>query len=204
MQATDILTSEHRVIEQVLNCLDKMVAQAVATDAVNWADAGDAVDFFRTFADRCHHRKEERHLFRLLEERGFSREQGPTGVMLDEHELGRHYVRGMAAAVADGRAGRAGAVAAFIDNARAFLPLLRLHIMKEEHRLFPMANRTLSAADQDTLLDAFEHVESDELESGTHERYLEIANRMADRYSVRRAESNGCPSCCHHAAHHAP
>jgi hemerythrin-like domain-containing protein len=204
MQATDILTGEHRVIEQVLNCLDKMVAKAAATGQVDWADAGDAVDFFRTFADRCHHRKEEQHLFRLLEERGFSREQGPTGVMLDEHELGRHYVRGMAEAVAAGRAGQAGAVSKFVENARAFLPLLRLHIMKEEHRLFPMANHALTSLDQDELLDAFERVESDDLQKGTHERYLEIANRLADHFGVRRADTSGHQCCCHHAAHHAP
>mgnify|MGYP000753666721 CR=1 FL=1 len=44
----------------------------------------EAVDFFRMFADRCHHAKEENHLFPAMEAKGMPREGGPTGVMLYE------------------------------------------------------------------------------------------------------------------------
>jgi hemerythrin-like domain-containing protein len=84
MRATEILTHEHRVIEQVLGCLEAMGAEARAAGRLDGAAAQDAVAFFRNFADRCHHGKEEVHLFPALEAKGFPRDGGPTGVMLDE------------------------------------------------------------------------------------------------------------------------
>ena len=67
MKPTEILSSEHRVIEQVLDCLDQIITGAERTGKLDSAAATDAVDFFRTFADQCHHGKEETHLFTALE-----------------------------------------------------------------------------------------------------------------------------------------
>jgi len=85
MRPTEILMQEHRVIEQVLDCLERMAQRVEAGDELDLESAKQAIDFFRNFADRCHHGKEEDCLFPLLEQKGFSREQGPTGVMLHEH-----------------------------------------------------------------------------------------------------------------------
>lgn len=98
MKPTELLMQEHRVIEQVLDCLEIMAQRANAGDKLDVESAKQAIDFFGNFADKCHHGKEEDCLFPLLEEKGFSREQGPTGVMLHEHEEGRRHVRGMAEA----------------------------------------------------------------------------------------------------------
>ena len=59
MQPTDILMQEHRVIEQVLSCLEAMAERCAAGQALDVQSAEQALDFFRTFADRCHHGKEE-------------------------------------------------------------------------------------------------------------------------------------------------
>ena len=67
MKPTEILSSEHRVIEGVLDCLEAMVGQAKAAGRLEPQPAKDAVAFFRDFADRCHHGKEEAHLFPALE-----------------------------------------------------------------------------------------------------------------------------------------
>src|SRR5262245_60786760 len=102
MKATDILMDEHRVIEQVLNCLEKLADRCEAGETLDNTSASEALPFFRNFADRCHHGKEEGHLFPLLEARGFSRQGGPTGVMLHEHEEGRGLLTAMARAVERG------------------------------------------------------------------------------------------------------
>ena len=99
MRSTDILQNEHRVIEQVLGCLEKMAAQAVE-GKLDEPSAREALDFFQTFADGCHHHKEEDHLFPLMEAKGFPRHGGPTGVMLHEHEEGRRHVKAMRSALA--------------------------------------------------------------------------------------------------------
>jgi hemerythrin-like domain-containing protein len=199
MRPTEILSGEHRVIEQVLACLEKMADRAAERGTIDRPAAGQALDFFRTFADQCHHRKEEAHLFPLLETRGFEREQGPTGVMLDEHEQGRRHLEGLAAAVWDGAAGP------FVHHARAYVRLLREHIRKEDLCLFPMADRALSAADQQTLLAAFDDVENHGLHADTHRRFLQLADELAERCGVPRDPAiapGGHGGCCcgHHAA----
>ena len=195
MKPTDILSSEHRVIEQVLACLAKIAENAEAQGRLDKHAAEQAVDFFRAFADHCHHGKEEAHLFPAMEAAGFSRSQGPTGVMLREHEQGRAHVRAMAEAIGPASAGDAAAVRRFAEHARGYIALLGAHIQKEDHVLFAMANQALSPEEQQTLLAAFQKVESEEMGEGTHEKYLAIANDLADRFGVPQAELA-------HAGHH--
>jgi len=184
MKATEILTNEHHVIEQVLNCLEAIVRLAKSTGRLDRQSAEDAVAFFRNFADRCHHGKEETHLFPALEANGFPREGGPTGVMLHEHERGRALVRGMDEQLAAAAAGDPAAVGHFLANAEGYLVLLREHIYKEDHVLFQLADRAFTAEDQQRLLDAFQQVEAEEMGAGTHEKYLKLAQDLAHRLGV--------------------
>lgn len=197
MNPTEILTEEHRVIEQVLECLDKMVEQAIERNALDPEPARDAIAFFQGFADRCHHGKEEVHLFPLMEAKGFPREAGPTRQMRLEHELGRSHVRGMNKAIEQASSGEAEALRTFVAHARSFMVLLREHIQKEDHCLFPMAHQVFSEQDQRTLMERFERVESEEMGQGTHEKFLAIANRLAKRYGVQPAKAPAAKCCVH-------
>jgi hemerythrin-like domain-containing protein len=188
MRPTEILGGEHRVIEQVLECLEAIVRQAKSTGRLDPGSAKDAVAFFRNFADRCHHGKEEAHLFPALEAQGFPREGGPTGVMLHEHEQGRAHVRSMDENIEAAAAGDAAALKRFAEHAHAYVSLLREHIYKEDHVLFPLADRTLSEDAQQALSAAFGNVEAEELGHGTHESFLKIADDLAARYGVARKE----------------
>jgi len=201
MKPTEILSNEHRVIEQVLACLQKMIEQSQSQQKLAEQPARDAIAFFRMFADRCHHGKEEAHLFPAMEAKGFSRETGPTGVMLREHELGRAHVRGMDQAIEAAAAGDAEALRQFAEHGRAYIELLREHIQKEDHCLFAMADQAFDQQDQQTLLDAFQRVEAEEMGAGTHETYLKIGNDLADRYGVPHATSHAhghTVRCCGH------
>jgi hemerythrin-like domain-containing protein len=198
MKPTDILSQEHRVIEQVLDCLEQMADRCDTQGTLDAADANSVIAFFRTFADQCHHGKEETHLFPALEAKGFRRDGGPTGVMLYEHDQGRAFVRGMADAVQAAARGDRAAQAQFVQHARGYLDLLRQHIQKEDHCLFSMANQAFTEADQRQLLDAFATVESEHLGVGTHEKYLQVANELADRYGVAKASAAGHACACGH------
>ena len=201
MRPTEILMQEHRVIEQVLDCLELMARQCDDGKGLDTESASLAIDFFRNFADRCHHGKEEDCLFPLLEQKGFSREQGPTGVMLHEHESGRRHVRGMSEAVGSIEAGNTSATTDFVSHARAFIQLLREHIQKEDHCLFQMTDQTLSEQDQLRLIESFAHVEHDDIGPGIHEKYLNVAADLAKRYGVqsRVSDSSAGASCCGHS-----
>jgi len=191
MQPTDILMAEHRLIEQVLNCLEKIVRQAEAQKRLEKAPALEALDFCRSFADRCHHAKEEAHLFPVMEANGFSGGCSPVAVMQREHELGRLYVQGMATAVEGASADDPEALKWFVQHGQSYVKLLREHIRKEDICLFPAANHRLTDADQQQLLAAFEKVESEEIGQGTHEKYHTLANELADRFGVPRAPFGG-------------
>lgn len=184
MQPTEILKQEHRVIEQVLACLDKMAAEAAASGRLDTESAGQAIVFFRQFADKCHHGKEEARLFPAMEAKGFSPDCGPTAVMRHEHELGRGRIRNMAEALEQIAAGKSEAVAKFVEHARGYVELLREHINKEDHCLFPMADNALSASEQENLLADFERAEREEVGPGVHEECLSIAKRLGERYGI--------------------
>jgi len=194
MRATDILMDEHRVIEQVLNCLEKLADRCAAGQALDGASAREALEFLRHFADRCHHGKEEGHLFPLLEARGLARLGGPTGVMVHEHEEGRELIAGMARAI------EANAPREFVRHARDYVRLLREHIRKEDQCLFPMAAALLSGPDAEALAQRFESVEKAEMGEGTHEHYLRLADALAGRLGVPRAQVSS--SCGHARCHH--
>jgi hemerythrin-like domain-containing protein len=194
MKPTDILSNEHRVIEQVLNCLDKMTQICQSQHTLDPQSAKDAVDFFRNFADRCHHGKEEVHLFPAMEARGFARDCGPTGVMLYEHEQGRKFVSRMAESIDAAAHGDPAAQKEFIFNAQEYINLLREHIQKEDHCLFAMANSAFTEQDQQKLLAAFENVEGQEIGPAVHEKYLKIADDLAARYGVPLVQCTKTPA----------
>jgi hemerythrin-like domain-containing protein len=171
MRATEILMSEHRGIERMLTVVETAAVRLEQRQALPPTLFADAGGFFSAFADRCHHGKEERHLFPLLVERGIPREGGPIGVMLAEHEQGRGYVRTLRTQAALAAAGTLSDPQALLTAARSYVALLRQHIQKEDRVLFRMADQVLSTEDQQALSAAFEAVEREEMGVGEHERY---------------------------------
>jgi hemerythrin-like domain-containing protein/uncharacterized protein (DUF2249 family) len=165
---TAALRHEHEIILRTLAVAERLggaltAGQPVDRDALAWV-----VDFFRTFADRCHHGKEEQHLFPALERHGIPREGGPIGIMLEEHEQGRRFLAAMAS-------GNDRAVAEAI---RGYAQLLRAHIDKENGVLFPMAEQVLSEAERRALVTEFEDLEQTAVGPGVHERLLAGLTRL--------------------------
>lgn len=184
MRPTEILSSEHRVIEIMLQVLARITEEAQTTGTLAKQPAEQALDFIRTFADKCHHGKEEDQLFPTMEEKGVPREGGPIGVMLSDHKQGRAFVKAMAEQVEAAASGDTGAISEFAANARGYIELLAGHIHKEDNVLFPLADRAFSEEDQAELMKKFERVESHDMGEGTHENYLEIARSLAEKYGV--------------------
>jgi len=198
MGLTKILSDEHRVIEVVLDCLGKITDEASKSGRLDAESANQAIDVIRTFADKCHHGKEENHLFAKLVEKGMPKEGGPVGQMLVEHEQGRAFVKGMADNVSGAAAGNAEALSKFSQNAQGYVQLLRAHIQKEDGVLFPMADKVLNEDDQQRLMKAFEAVESDHMGTGTHEKYIGIVVSLAKKYGVEASHISSHSCGCGH------
>jgi hemerythrin-like domain-containing protein len=180
MQATDILMSEHRVIEGVIASLETAAGRVEQGQAVRPGFFLDAADFVKGFADGCHHKKEEDVLFRTMAEYGMPTRSGPIAVMLSEHEQGRSYIRALREAATRLEAGddEAAARREVVQNARGYAQLLRGHIAKEDGILFPMAGEVIPVDEQPEVVEKFERVEHEETGAGVHEKYLALAQKL--------------------------
>lgn len=178
MIATDILMSEHRVIERVIAALEVAAKELEDGQNVRPGFFLDAADFIKGFADGCHHRKEEGVLFKTMSENGVPVQGGPIGVMLSDHEQGRVFTRGMRASAEKLSGGDAVARTEVVRNALGYATLLRQHIFKEDNILFPMANKVIQGEQREAVADGFEHVEHEETGEGIHEKYLALAEKL--------------------------
>ncbi len=176
--ATNTLRDEHKAILKMLDVTEEVVRRIKGGDAVAPETISGLLEFFRVFADRCHHGKEEDCLFPLLEQKGLPRQGGPIGVMLHEHAQGRELIQKMREAAEAFASGRSEASLRWADSALPYAALLRAHIAKENDVLFVVADRLLSGTEKESLLDAFEKAELDKLGAGTHERLHELMEKL--------------------------
>jgi hemerythrin-like domain-containing protein len=103
-------------------------------------------------------------------ERHLPPERGPTACMRSEHEQGRWVARdGARMKAGDGRRS---------PTPRGNVTLLREHIDKEDHVLFPMAKSMLDHDAVQRLRAGFERVEHVDMGEGAHLRYEELARRL--------------------------
>jgi len=176
--ASEELINEHEGILFGLRILEKMVGLLKDGTAVDTGDLNGALEFFRLFADTCHHGKEEGLLFPAMEAHGIPGERGPIGQMLSEHTEGRGYIARMAGAVEASPFGRKD----FIEAAGGYIRLLRSHIEKENSILFPMGDRRIPAELQEELLRSFEAHEEAVMGPGTHERLHGLLDSLGAKY----------------------
>jgi len=184
MKPTAELSHEHQAILRMITILDHIADRLDTGAAVDPDDLDRAVDFIRAFADKCHHGKEEGHLFPEMEKAGIPREHGPIGVMLAEHAEGRRLTGEMAAAVPVWRRGDGAGRLGFVQAARSYIALLTQHIHKEDHVLFPMADARLSPEQQRRVAAGFAEVERTVIGEGGHEELERLLVRMAATYGA--------------------
>jgi len=177
------LREEHDVILRVLALLEQLGQELEAGGKVDYFTMAWLEDFLSTFVDRCHHGKEERYLFPMLEQHGIPREGGPLGVMLHEHDQGRALLRAMGLK-SEGKKEET------VNAIRDYVALLRAHIDKENNVLFRLAEQVLPDSVQKELIQSFELSEETDVGPGVHQRFLSELAQM---------EASCCPSLEHHS-----
>ncbi len=182
MKPTEQLKEEHEAIKIALSILSNVSKKLAAGETVSQEDLGRILEFIKTFADTCHHGKEEDLLFVAMENVGIPRDRGPIAVMLREHEMGRSYVTNMREAVEKYKAGGSSYSSQFIENAEKYIGLLTQHIDKEDNILYPMADMQLSEEAQHELIEEFEKLEQERIGIGGHEELHELLHRLKDKY----------------------
>lgn len=181
MDPLKILEEEHRIIEKNIAVLESISERILSGEEPPVEDLEKTIDFIKTFADKCHHGKEENKLFPKMESRGVPRFEGPIGVMLFEHEVGRRYVKSMVEALSSIKSGSKKGYLEFRSHALGYAQLLREHISKEDNILYPIARQVLKSRDFEELKEEFEKVE-EELGLGVHEKYVKLVGELYEKY----------------------
>ncbi|MGO9565990.1 MAG: hemerythrin domain-containing protein [Desulfomonilaceae bacterium] len=182
MKATEQLRNEHEGIKIMMHILEKLSGKLEEGEDVDPEHLEKIIEFFRVFADKCHHGKEEDLLFPAMEAVAIPREGGPIGVMLLEHDKGRGYIQGMAEAVSKYRRGDRKAAPVIASNARNYIALLTQHIEKENAVLFPMADSHLSEEKQASMFEEFEKIEEEKIGVGKHEEFHQLLDNLSAVY----------------------
>lgn len=148
-QLLDDLRQEHKVIAQVLGCLDRQIRIFETGGHPDFGIIAAVLDYFEGFPDQYHHPKEDLLLAQLNE-----RDQTAAGVVGDlaqaHVELGdnlRTFATAVRAVLLDAELPRD----AFVGQARAFIDLQRSHLAMEEASFFPAAEQALTADDWNEL-----------------------------------------------------
>lgn len=176
-EPVQILVDEHKVITSVLDATEAVLGR---DGEFPQAFMERAFDFFATFADKCHHAKEETHLFPLMASRGVPQEGGPIGCMLREHEAGRAHVKAVREALKRTAAGDVEARKTVRREASEYLGLLRQHIFKENNVCFPLGDHAMTLEDKEELRRKFQCAEHGVLPPGDHEKYVALAKELVE------------------------
>jgi len=183
MNAIDELMAEHEAVKTTLAVLNRISQAITNSSRIPNTDHIEALfEFFTVFVDTCHHGKEEELLFPAMEAVGISREGGPIGVMLAEHQKGRDLVLKMKQDVSAYANGDASAAQAFQKHADAYVNLLTYHIEKENGVLFPMARKHLSAQILDKMKLGFDRIETERIGAGQHEAFHHMIEELENAY----------------------
>jgi len=177
--SSTILVKEHEVILKAIDALDRKIEEFRKTKTIDVEFLRSLLEFSRTFIDRCHHGKEELCLFPCLEKRGIPRDGGPIGVMLMEHEMGRSLVRQISERL-DNYAAKHGKTdfEKILNLCSEYVELLRQHIYKENHILFPMGDGVIDEQDDKQNIECYEKKEH-EIGHETHHRMEQLAEELS-------------------------
>jgi hemerythrin-like domain-containing protein len=164
--ATADLRHDHDVILRALALLEQLAERVAAGRPVPDGALAELVPLVQTFADRCHHGKEEDHLFPAMRGKGAG---GALAVFEDEHERGRQDLRTLAG---DAPAGER------VAAARRYVGLLRDHIERENAVLFPLADSLFSPDEHAELARAYARVEDEVVGPAGHEPLVAALGRL--------------------------
>jgi len=145
--ALNIIRDEHRSISAVLHGL-KQLAKAAEDSSVQpeFQVFHAMIYYIDQFPERMHHPKEDQYLFARLAKRA------PQALALidelrAEHVKGATLVRDLERALIGLEVGWQGGAAAFRSAVDAYAEFHWQHMRKEEHDLFPLAERFLTQDD---------------------------------------------------------
>ena len=154
-EAISLIKGEHRSLAAVIDAMTHVVSRA--------RDAGKPPDFrllhvmlyyIREFPERRHHPSEDSSLFALLLQRTDEADE-VIRELEAEHNQGEAMLSMLTVALSTWEAGQADGVDGFVDALKRFSEFYWRHMDKEENKVLPIAEKTLSDQDWGEIQKAF-------------------------------------------------
>jgi len=191
MQPIGPLMIEHRLIERLLTLMArefKRIRDNVDVDPefafVDPAFIDTAVDFIRTYADRCHHGKEEDILFKALAAKDIAPEHRRTmDDLIKEHAWAREATASLVKAKDGYLLEKPGALDDLMEQLEKLVDFYLRHIDKEDKHFFIPCMAYFSGAEQADLLARMNEFDRQLI----HEKYRGVVESMEHR--------RGCKTC---------
>jgi hemerythrin-like domain-containing protein len=178
---------EHRLIEHMVDLLRSEIDRIMNKNTVNVILIEQAVDFFRTYADRTHHGKEEEILFRDLAQKKMSPEHRTImDELVREHIRGRELLRKLVEAKDLYVNGYAEALPHIARELKELVDFYPTHIEKEDKHFFFPCLDYFTEAEQDRMLQEFRDFDRNMI----HEKYRLVVENFLGR-SVKRPATAG-------------
>lgn len=150
------LMKEHRLIERMVRLMERELRRISEKNRADPGFIDVAVDFIRTYADRCHHGKEEDILFRDLAKKQLSAEHKRImNELLEEHVLARKTTGRLVSAKESYVQGAAHALSGIVDSMQDLVEFYPAHIEKEDKHFFVPCMGYFSDQEQSDMLQEF-------------------------------------------------
>jgi hemerythrin-like domain-containing protein len=160
---------EHRLIMRMVKLLEREAGRITSQGTVDTLFISQAVDFFRTYADRTHHGKEEDILFKKLAEKSLSEEHRRIMEELrSEHVLARSKVRGLSEANTRYLKGEEETLGDIRSAIEALASLYPKHIEKEDRHFFIPVMDYFTESEQELMMKEFSEFDKNMI----HEKYV--------------------------------
>jgi hemerythrin-like domain-containing protein len=180
-KATDQLKEEHEIISKSFEVLNTICEKISSNAEVDYSDIDKLLNFISIYVDKCHHGKEEKLLFPLMERADESLKSGPIYVMLDEHNTAREYIKTMKNALESMKSGKK-EEKTFSDTGYYYIHLMGQHILKENNVLFNIADQLFDEEIQTEMSKAFESFEKNEIHD-QHEELEKELEMLSNKYN---------------------
>jgi hemerythrin-like domain-containing protein len=147
------LMIEHRLIERMIGVARTELAHAEERRELSPVFVNAFTDFIRTYADRCHHGKEEDILFRDLRKKRLAAEHERTmEELIEEHRLGREKTAQIVRANLEYLKGRKDQLPVVLELIGGLIDFYPRHIEKEDRHFFLPVMRAFSRQEQEAML----------------------------------------------------
>jgi len=173
---------EHRLIEQMVPLMKKEIEHIGKNHIANVYFISIAVDFFKTYADRTHHGKEEDILFRELSKKKLAKEHKRImDELVAEHRLARETVKRLVDARDHYLKGQGFNLEIIKKTMTELVNLYPEHIRKEDKEFFFPVMEYFTKSEQEAMLREFRNFDRQMI----HEKYEGIISDLGGKVLKR-------------------